>query len=83
MQFTPVGEKGIVYQTDMLKIVEPNENNRIFETQIISEYRASYFDLMQQNLHIELWNSVGPLFLNRFLGYASIPLIEVANGKFK
>jgi hypothetical protein len=26
---------------------------------------------------------VGDLFLNRFMGYASIPLIEIANGKFK
>ncbi len=46
MQYNPVGEKGIVYQTDLLKVVEPSENNRFFVTEIISEYRASYFDLM-------------------------------------
>jgi len=78
-----VGERGIIYQTDLLTLVEPNENNRFFVTEIISEYRASYFDLMQLHLHEELWNSVGGLFLNRFMGYTSIPLIEIANGKFK
>jgi len=47
LQYTPVGERGIIYQTDLLTLVEPNENNRFFVTEIISEYRASYFDLMQ------------------------------------
>lgn len=46
LQYTPVGERGIIYQTDLLHLVEPNENNRFFVTEIISEYRASYFDLM-------------------------------------
>jgi len=35
---------------------------------------------MQQRLHIELWNSGGSsgLFLNKFIGYASLPLVDLA-----
>ena len=54
-------------------------------TEIETEYRASYFELMQQRLHLEVWARGGAsnLFLNEFIGYASIPLMDVANGCFK
>jgi hypothetical protein len=40
---------------------------------------------MQERLHMELWvtGSSSGLFLNQFIGYQSIPLIDIANGSFK
>lgn len=38
---------------------------------------------MEERLHIELWISEGGLYINKFIGYASIPLIEIVNGSFK
>lgn len=77
VQYLVNGERGITYQTDVLRLVEPNESGNFFKTTIKTEYRASYFQLMQERLHIELWNSGGTsgLFLNKFIGYASLPLV--------
>jgi hypothetical protein len=60
----------------VLSLVEPGESGNIFGIEIITEYRASYFDLMQERLHVEAWSRGGSsnLFLNEFLGYASTPL---------
>jgi len=48
--------------------------------EVETELQLSYFDLMQQRLHFEVWLRGGSsnLFLNQFLGYASIPLLDVA-----
>ena len=45
MQFVYHGEQGIVYLTDLVKLLEPNESKH-FKIEIHSEYRASYFELM-------------------------------------
>lgn len=50
------GERGRTILTDVLTLVEPNENARIFELEVKVEHKASYFDLMQQRLHIEVWS---------------------------
>ena len=43
-------------------------------------YEASYFQLMEEHLHIEVWNSGGFFSLNTFLGYESLRLLDVASG---
>ncbi len=65
-QYIHNGERGITYQTDVLRLVNPNESGNFFKIKIKTEYRASYFQLMQEHLHLELWNSGGSsgLFLN-------------------
>ena len=65
----------------MLKFVEPGDS-KFFQMDIDTELRASYFQLMQQRLHIELWDKETG-WLNKFLGYVSIPFIEIATGQFK
>lgn len=85
VQYIEYGERGITYQTEVLRLVEPNDNGKYFATEIVTEFRASYFELMQQRLHIELWSCGGTLgfSLNEFVGYASIPLALIADGPFK
>jgi hypothetical protein len=63
--------------------VEPRDNGRIFATEVATEYRASYFEVMQQRLHVELWESGGASGLNTFVGLASVPLLEVVTGPFR
>ena len=58
------------------------EESKVFETEIGTEFRASYFQLMEQRLHIELWDKER-VWLNKFLGYASIPLINIVEGNFR
>ena len=41
---------------------------------------ASYFQLMEEHLHIEVWNSGGFFSLNTFLGYESLRLLDIASG---
>ena len=50
--------------------------------EVVTEARASYFRLMQERLHIELWDKE-TFSLNRFIGYFSIPLVDIANGSFR
>ena len=47
-----------------------------------TEYRGSYFQLMEERLHIEAWDK-NTFLLNRFIGYASIPMIDIVSGSFK
>jgi hypothetical protein len=42
-------------------------------------YDASYFQLEQERLHIEVWDSE-QYQLNKFLAYNSIPLIDIIDG---
>lgn len=79
------GERGPTIQTDVLSLVEPNESGRLFKKELETELQLSYYDLMQQRLHFEVWVRGGSsnLFLNQFLAYASIPLLDVAQGPFK
>jgi hypothetical protein len=37
---------------------------------------------MEERFHIELWDKESA-WLNKFIGYASFPLIEIASGSFK
>ena len=76
-----VGERGIIYQTEVLRFIQPGES-KLYQANIQTELRLSYFELMQQRLHLEAWDKEG-LWLNKFLGYYSIPLLDIANGEFR
>lgn len=40
---------------------------------------SSYFQLESERLHVELWDKQG-FYLNTFLAYNSIPLIDIVDG---
>jgi len=65
----------------VLRFLEAGQS-RLFKTVIDTEFRASYFQLQEQRLHIEVWDKEN-FWLNRFLGYMSIPLIDIVNGSFR
>lgn len=44
-----------------------------------NQIRASYFQLMEQHLHIEVWD-YNRLWFNSFVGYESIELMAIADG---
>jgi hypothetical protein len=73
---------GIIYSTCALKFLEPADSRLFPDFEINTEFRASYFTLMEQRLHIEVWDKES-IWLNKFLGYASIPLIDIISGSVK
>jgi hypothetical protein len=46
MNYMRTGEMGIIYQTDLIKYLEPNDS-KVFIRRIDTEFRASYFQLME------------------------------------
>ena len=49
----------------------------MYNNKIECATQASYFQLMKQHLHIEVWNA-NDWSLNTFLGYESLSLFDVA-----
>jgi hypothetical protein len=76
--YVPQGELGIVHLTDVTKFVEGSEY-RLYENTIETIYMASYFQLESERLHIEVWDKE-KFYLNQFLSYNSIPLIDIVDG---
>jgi len=64
--------------TDVAKFLEGNQS-RIYEREINTVYIASYFKLESERLHVEVWDSEG-FFLNKFMSYNSLPLIDIVDG---
>ena len=62
--------------------VRPTEKGQ-YETRIECVLFASYFMLMEQHLHIELWSHEGRFTLNKFIGYDSLRLVDAADGKME
>lgn len=69
---------GIVHTTEVIKFVEGNDY-RLFDTTIETIYYASYFQLETERLHLEIWDMEN-FFLNQFMSYNSIPLIDIVDG---
>lgn len=78
MVYLPQGRKGITQVTDVIKYLEPN-STQVFTSRISNKIECSYFQLLEEHIHIELWDSER-WFLNRFLGYESLRLIDVVQG---
>lgn len=72
----PYGNKGISQFTNKLNYLDAGDKGS-FSTKIECQTLASYFELMEQHLHIEVWNA-NSYSLNTFLGYESLKLIDVA-----
>lgn len=78
MVYLPQGRKGITQVTDVIKYLEPN-STQVFTSRISNKIECSYFQLLEEHIHIELWDAER-WFLNRFLGYESLRLIDVVQG---
>ena len=76
--YLPQGDLGIVHSTDVINFVEGSEF-RLFDNVIQTIYMASYFQLESERLHIEVWDKEG-FYLNKFLAYNSIPLMDIVDG---
>ena len=76
--YLPQGELGIVHCTDVAKFVEGSAVH-LYENTIETVYMASHFQLESERLHIEVWDKER-FYLNEFLSYNSIPLIDIVDG---
>lgn len=72
------GTKGVVQMTDMISYLDSGASGT-FESKIEAMIYASYFQMMEQHFHIEVWDT-NSFTLNSYLGYESIPLIDIAQG---
>lgn len=75
------GKSGTQQITDVLVNMESNET-KIFKKQLRCEIYESYFQLMEEYFHIEVWDKAS-WTLNQFVGYESILLHDIANGVSK
>ena len=76
--YLPSGAKGVSMFTDKLSYLDAG-GQQTFEAKIECTLQASYFQLLEEHLHIEVWDS-SRFFLNTFLGYESVQLLDVAQG---
>jgi hypothetical protein len=72
------GELGLVHMTNWIKFLESGER-KLFSREIRTIYEASFFQLETERLHVEVWDRE-EWNCNRFLSYASIPLIDIVDG---
>lgn len=79
--YLPKGTKGIIQMTDKLSYLDSGASGT-FQAKIESTIYASYFQMMEQHFHIEVWDT-NSFTLNSYLGYESIPLIDIARGNIK
>ena len=72
------GDMGMVFKSNVIKNLNSNDSG-LFTTHISTEFRATYYEIMRNRLHFEIWtwNNWG---LNRFLAIKSIPLLDVVTG---
>ena len=73
-----MGKLGYSIKTDVLRSLEQREV-RNFAKRIRCEFQASYFDMREQNLRIDVWDWE-KWDLNNYLGRFEIPLEELAGG---
>ena len=67
--------------THAIRYLEAN-GTEVFDSNITAEIQASYFQLMEEHVHIEVWDK-NAILLNTFLGYDSLLLHDVANGSMR
>ena len=76
--YLPHGAKGISQLTEKISYLDAGTQAN-FESKIEVVYQASYFELMEQHLHIEVWNA-NRFFLNTFIGYESVKMLDISQG---
>ena len=64
--------------THVINLLE-RQAEAVFESVLRADLEASYFQLMEQHIHVEVWDA-SRLKLNTYLGYESLRLLDVAGG---
>ena len=77
---TEEGEMGMVFKSNVIKDINERETKE-FTTHITTEFRATYFEIMRNRLHFEIW-TCNNWELNRFLAIKSLLLENVVTGSF-
>jgi hypothetical protein len=72
------GEMGSVFKSNVIKDLNDKEGG-LYTTHISTEFRATYYEIMRNRLHFEIWtwNKWG---LNKFLAIKSLALHDVVTG---
>lgn len=73
-----VGEIGMVFKSDVLQEMI-NGDRRTFQCELEAEFRASYAQIEQEIMHVELWN-YQTCGINILKGIESKPLLEIVKG---
>lgn len=73
-----VGDLGLVFKSNVIKNVNDNESEE-FVTHIDTEARSTYYEIMRNRLHFEVW-TWNNWELNKFLAIKSIPLLDIVSG---
>ena len=73
-----VGKMGLVFKSNVLKNVNDKDQGT-FNSHIVTEFRATYYEIMRHRLHFEIWtwNTWG---LNKFLAIKSLSLHDIVTG---
>lgn len=74
-----LGKPGITAKTEVLDLLEL-QSSRNFFTVLKTEYQGSYFDIMEQNLRVDIWD-LERWGINNFFSREEIPLLDIANGE--
>jgi hypothetical protein len=75
------GTPGTQRITDLVSYLEPSKC-KSFKQSLTSDVKLSYNQLRAEHLHIEVWDKA-KWSLNTFVGYESLPLIDIASGPIK
>jgi len=69
---------GLEYKSNVIKDLNDKESG-LFTTSIVTEFRATYYEIMRNRVHFEIWtwNNWG---LNKFLAIKSLPILDIVNG---
>ena len=72
------GDMGLVFKSNVIRDINERET-KMFTTHIITEFRATYYEIMRNRIHFEIW-TFNNWELNRFLAIKSLILEDVATG---
>jgi len=75
------GKKGVSQMTNKIDYLD-GYGQAQFNTKVEVAFAASYFEMMEQHLHIEVWNS-SRFWFNTFIGYESVNMLKLAQGSIK
>ena len=73
-----VGNLGLVFKSNVIKNINDNESDE-FATHIDTEVRSTYYEIMRNRLHFEIW-TWNNWELNKFLAIKSLPLLDIVSG---
>lgn len=68
----------MVFKSNVIKNINDKETEK-FATSIVTEFRATYYEIMRNRIHYEMW-TWNNWILNRFIGLQSLTLLDVVGG---